>query len=380
MILSNLRSLNNRIFHRIRLTTKLMVMMLTLLALSLTASVFRSHMAQQALIADIEESIHDLSNATAVSLEQLSGEPDAGQLQKLLSRLVRKGVKEIKLLDVEKEVVASSPPQPTGRKMESTVVKGGQREYNVTAPLVDGTDVLGYIHVTFTLEDLAKANRATLIKRVTVTLLIFALGILISLYLARKYTHPLRGVVEAAKRVAAGDLTKTIEVEGADEIAELTKSFNEMVEKLRQHRELEERLREAERLSTAGKLASGIAHEIRNPLNFISLSIDHIRSRLSGTPSAGVGEVQILMGNIKDELHRLNGMVENFLTVGRPLALKRTEVDVPALMRDVVELAQHKAIEQGIEILLEQQTGLPHLHVDHAQVKTCLMNVALHAI
>jgi signal transduction histidine kinase len=379
-MLSELRSLNNRIFHRIRLTTKLVVMMLTLLALSLTASVILSQVAQQALLRDIEESINDLSSATAVSLEQLSGEPNAGQLQKLLGRLVKKGVKEIKLLDVQNKVVATSPPPQPGRKMESTVTKAGQREYNVTAPLVDGTEVLGYIHVTFTLDDLALANKATLYKRVAVTLLIFSLGILISLYLAKKYTHPLHGVVEAAKRVAAGDLTKTIEVEGADEIAELTKSFNEMVEKLRQHRELEERLREAERLSTAGKLASGIAHEIRNPLNFISLSIDHIRSRLSGSPAAGVGEVQILMGNIKDELHRLNGMVENFLTVGRPLALKKTEVDVQALMRDVVELAQQKALEQGIEVLLEEHTGIPHLHVDQAQVKTCLLNVVLNAI
>src|SRR6184192_2075858 len=377
MILSNLRSLNNRIFHRIRLTTKLMVMMLTLLALSLTASVFLSQMAQQALIADIEESIHDLSNATAVSLEQLSGEPDAGQLQKLLSRLVRKGVKEIKLLDVEKEVVASSPPQQTGRKMETTVVKGGQREYNVTAPLVDGTDVLGYIHVTFTLEDLAKANRATLIKRVAVTLLIFALGIAASLYLARKYTQPLHGVVEAAKRVAAGDLTKTIEVEGADEIAELTRSFNEMVEKLRQHRELEERLREAERLSAVGKLASGIAHEIRNPLNFISLSIDHIRSRLGGDRAA---ELQMLMSNIKDEVHRLNVMVENFLSVGKPLALKKTDVDLAGLVRDVVGLARQKAIEQGISVDVEDQ-GVPlRFHGDPVQIKTCLMNVVLNAI
>src|SRR5438552_7592384 len=380
MILSNLRSLNNRIFHRIRLTTKLMVMMLTLLALSLTASVFLSQMAQQALIADIEESIHDLSNATAVSLEQLSGEPDAGQLQKLLSRLVRKGVKEIKLLDVEKEVVASSPPQQTGRKMESTVVKGGQREYNVTAPLVDGTDVLGYIHVTFTLEDLAKANRATLIKRVTVTLLIFALGIAASLYLARKYTQPLHGVVEAAKRVAAGDLTKTIEVEGADEIAELTKSFNEMVEKLRQHRELEERLREAERLSAVGKLASGIAHEIRNPLNFISLSIDHIRSRMNASRGAGLEETQVISANIKDEIHRLNDMVENFLTVGKPLALNKTDVDVNVLIRDVVALAQQKAVEQGIEIHVQEPAAIPRLRVDPAQVKTCLMNVVLNAI
>src|SRR5947208_4346800 len=380
MILSNLRSLNNRIFHRIRLTTKLMVMMLTLLALSLTASVFLSHMAQQALIADIEESIHDLSNATAVSLEQLSGEPDAGQLQKLLSRLVRKGVKEIKLLDVEKEVVASSPPQQTGRKMESTVVKGGQREYNVTAPLVDGTDVLGYIHVTFTLEDLAKANRATLIKRVTVTLLIFALGIAASLYLARKYTQPLHGVVEAAKRVAAGDLTKTIEVEGADEIAELTKSFNEMVEKLRQHRELEERLREAERLSAVGKLASGIAHEIRNPLNFMNLSIDHIRTRLGNGQPECAAEVVALMSNIKSEIHRLNGMIENFLTVGKPLALNKSNVDLVALLREVVGLAHQKAVEQGIAIEVSEPTLIPRLQADPVQIKTCLMNVVLNAI
>src|SRR6266571_4403325 len=380
MILSNLRSLNNRIFHRIRLTTKLMVMMLTLLALSLTASVFLSHIAQQALIADIEESIHDLSNATAVSLEQLSGEPDAGQLQKLLSRMVRKGVKEIKLLDVEKEVVASSPPQQTGRKMESTVVKGGQREYNVTAPLVYCTDVLGYIHVTFTLEDLAKANRATLIKRVAVTLLIFALGIAASLYLARKYTQPLHGVVEAAKRVAAGDLTKTIEVEGADEIAELTKSFNEMVEKLRQHRELEERLREAERLSAVGKLASGIAHEIRNPLNFMNLSIDHIRTRLGSGRPEGAAEVMALMSNIKAEIHRLNDMIENFLTVGKPLALNKSDVDLVALIREVVGLAHQKAVEQGIAIEVSEATPIPRLQADPVQIKTCLMNVVLNAI
>jgi signal transduction histidine kinase len=380
MILSKLHSLNNRIFHRIRLTTKLMVKMLALLALSLSASVILSHMAQQAVIEDIEESIHDLSNATAVSLEQLSGEPDAAQLQKLLSRLVKKGVKEIKLLDVEKEVVASSPPPQAGRKMESTVIKGGQREYNVTAPLVDGNEVLGYIHVAFTLEDLAQVNRATLIKRITVTLLIFALGIAASLYLARKYTQPLQGVVEAAKRVAAGDLTKTIEVEGADEIAELTHSFNEMVEKLRQHRELEERLREAERLSAVGKLASGIAHEIRNPLNFISLSIDHIRSRLNASRAPGWGETQALIGNIKDELHRLNSMVENFLTVGKPLALNKTAVDINGLIRDVIELAQQKALEQGVEIHVDGPDTIPRLHLDRAQVKTCFMNVVLNAI
>jgi len=143
---------------------------------------------------------------------------------------------------------------------------------------------------------------------------------------------------------------------------------------------LEERLREAERLSAVGKLASGIAHEIRNPLNFISLSIDHIRSRLNASRTPGWGETQALMGNIKDEIHRLNSMVENFLSVGKPLALNKTAVDINVLIRDVIDLAQQKALEQGVEIQVERPPTIPRLHVDSAQVKTCLMNVVLNAI
>ncbi len=378
-----LRLLNNHLFHRLRLTTKLVIMMLALLVLSLTASIILSYLSQQALVQEMEESLNELSNATAVSVEQLSGEPDPAALQKLMARLGKKGVKEIKLLDVEKkEVIVSTSPQLGGaeRKIESTPTQGGKREYNVTAPLVDGKDVLGYIHVTFTLDDVAQTTKATLYKRVAVTLLIFSLGILVSLYLARKYTQPLRDVVRSAKHVAAGDLTRTIEVEGEDEIAELTRSFNEMVEKLRQHRELEERLREAERLSAVGKLASGIAHEIRNPLNFMNLSIDHIRNRLGSGRPEGTAEALALMANIKDEIHRLNTMIENFLTVGKPLTLNKSEIDLSALIQDVIGLAHQKAVEQGITIEVADEAPVPRLQADPVQIKTCLMNVVLNAI
>lgn len=377
------RLLNNHLFHRLKLTTKLVIMMLTLLVLSLTTSILLSYLSQQALVREMEDSINELSNATAVSVEQLSGEPDPAALQKLMARLGKKGVKEIKLLDVEKkEVLVSMPPQPVGgeRKIESTPTRGGKREYNVTAPLVDGKDVLGYIHVTFTLDDVAQTTKATLYKRVAVTLMIFSLGILVSLYLARKYTQPLHSVIESAKRVASGDLTKTHEVEGEDEIAELTQSFNEMVEKLRQHRELEERLREAERLSAVGKLASGIAHEIRNPLNFMNLSIDHILNRLGSGRPEGTAEALALMAKIKAEIHRLNTMIENFLTVGKPLTLNKSEIDLSTLIQDVVGLAQQKAVEQGIAIEVADEAPVARLQADPMQVKTCLMNVVLNAI
>src|SRR2546428_13844682 len=97
-----------------------------------------------------------------------------------MARLGKKGVKEIKLLDVEKKevIVSTRSPQPSGRKMESTVTKGGQREYNVTAPLVDGNEGLGYIHGPFTLDDVAQTTKPSLYKRGAVTLMIFSLGML----------------------------------------------------------------------------------------------------------------------------------------------------------------------------------------------------------
>ena len=78
-MLGTFRMVNTYLFHRLRLTTKLVIMMLALLVLSLTASVIFSYMSQQTLVQEIEESINDLSSATAVSLEQLSGEPDPAQ-------------------------------------------------------------------------------------------------------------------------------------------------------------------------------------------------------------------------------------------------------------------------------------------------------------
>src|SRR5437879_12823285 len=131
-MLPTLHALNNQLFHRLRLTTKLVIMMLALLVLSLAASILLSYLSQQALVQEMEESINDLSNATAVSVEQLSGAPDPAAFQQLMARLGQEGVKAIKLLDVEKKevIVSNQSTQPSGRKMESTVTKRGQREYN----------------------------------------------------------------------------------------------------------------------------------------------------------------------------------------------------------------------------------------------------------
>jgi signal transduction histidine kinase len=152
-----------------------------------------------------------------------------------------------------------------------------------------------------------------------------------------------------------------------------------MVDRLRANRALEARLHQAERLSAIGQLASGIAHEVRNPLNFINLSIDYLRSRFAPAADADREEFTRLVESVKGEVHRLNGMIENFLILGKPLKLDRKPCQVEVLLDDVAEVARQKAAAQRIRVEERVAPGLPAVLADAAQLKTCFMNLMVNA-
>jgi signal transduction histidine kinase len=156
-----------------------------------------------------------------------------------------------------------------------------------------------------------------------------ALILLIAWY-SRRATRPIADLAAGARRVSKGDLDFEVRAVRRDEIGTLSQTFNEMLADLRRKKELEEQLRRAEQSAVVGRLASGIAHEIRNPLNFINLTIDHLRASIA--PS---GEPARLLGMIKDEIGRLNGMVSDFLSYGRPARLKLRKLDARALINEL---------------------------------------------
>jgi signal transduction histidine kinase len=178
--------------------------------------------------------------------------------------------------------------------------------------------------------------------------------------------------------VAAGDLNQSLTVDRKDEIGDLTQSFNYMVQKLREQRRLEERLREAEHLSAVGQLARGIAHEIRNPLNFISLSIDHIKTKYLPQDSAQAEGFVKLVESMKEEIHRLDRLVRDFLDYGKPLKMDLQPVETQELLADVVEIVKAKAESDRIQII-ERYSSLPRLRMDVELMKSCLFNVVTNA-
>ena len=381
---------------KLSLRGKLLAMMFGLLMLVLATLFLMYWQAENRLITQVERHTTDLSTAIQISVERLTskGRTSEARLQDYVQRLQRRGVREISIVSNEQEVIASSNPRRVGSRVdprrkdllitarlgEENVGGFGQKTYNLFVPVVVGNQRSGYILISMILDDFSELVRVNFIKRLIATILVFGVGIGGAVLLAWTYTKPISRVVEAARRVARGNLDEHLPTSRRDEIGELNRSFNEMVERLRERAALEARLHQAERLSAIAHLASGIAHEVRNPLNSVSLIIDHLGAQFAPATPPERSEFARLTSIIKQEIQRLNTMIETFLKYGKPLELERQANDVRTLLDEVLEVAAQKAQAQQIRVERDYATDLPQVWVDGPHIKTCFLNLVLNAL
>lgn len=114
--------------------------------------------------------------------------------------------------------------------------------------------------------------------------------------------------------------------------------------------EIERRLEKAERLSALGHLAAGVAHEIRNPLNAISMASQRLKREYVPADEEKSREFQTLAGVIRDEIRRLNGIIEEFLTFSKSRRLELHEYPVTEVLQKIVNLIQEEAVSKGISL------------------------------
>ena len=371
-------------------------MMLSLLVLSIGSLFVLHFFSERALLARVRDYTEELSTAIEITQEQPGGGADLQKaVQAYAEKLRQLGVRDVSIADASAEVVqASTDPRIVGKKLgrrrgpAEYVIRGvlgddAPRSHpttsNLTVPIVVGDRRVGYVVITRILDDFSVLSQTALASRVAATLAVFALGMLLSLVLASAVSRPVQALTDAAGRVAAGNLSARVSASGSDELGALALTFNKMVERLEESRALEERLRVAERSTAMGRFASALAHEIRNPLNSISLTIDHVRSRLAPEDEARHGEFQTLMATLKSEVTRLNRLVGDFLSSGQPARLDPRPCDVGAVVRETAALVQHKARDQAIEVEVDAPPGLPATVADPELLKTCFLNLVLNA-
>ncbi len=380
-----------------RLNAKLVMIMVSLLIIAVCALFILNQYSQNDLVNEIQESSTEVSKAIQISVADLTSEAEfSSRLKDYLKNAKSRGINEVNIINNEGEIIDSSDPSKVGKRRDIRKLGKGLKAsrpahgkkkiepdsshpYDLVVPVIVGDEQLGYVHINLLLDNIRTIQHDNFLNRLAATFLVFMLGIVLTIFLARKYTKPIRRIVDSVKRVSAGDLSETFPVKSGDEIGELAANFNEMVNKLREREQLEKRLYEAEHLSRVGQLASGIAHEIRNPLNYISLAVDHLKSDLVQTCPERKTEFEELLGKIKEEVRRANYMVLNFMSYGRPLKLRLTSISYQELVEKTLPLLEDKLAEQHIEIKWDESSHSPLMEADPELLRNCLVNLITNA-
>ena len=212
----------------------------------------------------------------------------------------------------------------------------------------------------------------------TAGLLAFALAV--AVIIGWRFTIPIQKLASAARQVAAGFLDFRVDVNRRDEVGQLAGTFNEMIAGLKSKRELEERLNQSERAAVIGRLTQAVAHEIRNPLNVINLSIDHASKKYAPEDETRRKQFTRLLSSIKDEIERLKHLVSDLLNYGRPSRLAVETVDLRDLMEETLSLVRPQAEVQGVEVTIEDSTELASVSGDRERLKSFISNLAINAL
>ncbi|CAN5207482.1 HAMP domain-containing sensor histidine kinase [soil metagenome] len=213
------------------------------------------------------------------------------------------------------------------------------------------------------------------------TLLVLLLSSILTFFLVWRFTRPIADLSQAARHVAKGDLSVRVRVtKRSDEIEELAEQFNEMTAKLEQSRELETQLQEAEKSAVVGRLGSAIAHEIRNPLNYINLTLDHLRAKFAPEDKTKSEDFDKLTAQLKAEVGRINRQITDFLSYSRPTIADIQPTDARKVIKDSLLLVEGQANDSNIKISLIERENVPKIKADAEFLRSVFSNLFINAV
>ncbi len=276
---------------------------------------------------------------------------------------------------------------------ESYVFSPDRRFVFRYAPLRDEAGIAGAVRLSLSLageHDRLNKSRHLFLAYFTLDfLLLLGFG---SYLLSRIVVVPVKKLLAATERIAAGDYSQTVHVPGSAEIANLAESFNMMLKALRDKRDevdahvqsLEQANRElqtaraetirSEKMASVGLLAAGMAHEIGTPLSAIIGYAGILRDELA----TDLAKADYLR-RIEADAGRIDRIVRDLLNYARPAPVHHEEIKVTALLVETVDMLKNQGVFKLVEPILAIPEGLPPLFADRHQLQQVMTNLLINA-
>lgn len=221
-------------------------------------------------------------------------------------------------------------------------------------------------------EPLIDIQKNTLIVMIVAAVIAVQLTILLSYHLSR----PLKNLVEFCHSLGKDDGPEEtyLSLSRNDEIGVLAHAIKEMLEKIEEKKKMEKRMEQIERLASMGQMASGIAHEIRNPLAGIKTTTQVLASRLHLDDKN-----QVLFQGVTGEIDRINRIITNLLNLARPRLPQTRTVSVYDVVEQILILLDKENKDKSIRFSNRISKDLCYL-VDSDHFKQIIINLSLNAI
>ena len=265
------------------------------------------------------------------------------------------------------------------RRESSRIVGSGAAAESFHAVPLPGLehDVLGVLLIASSRRDLVELENSLLQTGVIVAAAGILLGIASSWWAAARVTRPMHRLAESAGRVAAGDWNTTVDVSSGDEIGTLARAFNGMTGELVAQRE---RLVQAERVAAWRELARRLAHELKNPLFPLQITVENMLRARDRYPEQFDEVFREGAATLLAELAQLKQIVGRFSDFAKMPAPEIQPVEFNALVTDTLKLFAGQLAQARVQAVTDLDAAVRTVPADPEQMTRVVRNLVLNAI
>jgi len=304
------------------------------------------------------------ANFVPTALADASGPvPQADSLQPLIEQVLKQSTSEtvIKTIDWTSDPASS------------------ETFHAMSLPGRNG-EVLGVLLLGSSRKELVTLRREILKTAALVALAALFIGLLLSWWVSRRITRPVEELASGARDVASGRWDTHIDVKGSDEIGQLAAAFNDMTKTLASQRE---KLVQTERVAAWRELARRLAHELRNPLFPLQITVENLQRARQLGPQQFQEVFSEATATLKAELANLNTIVGRFSDFSKMPAAQFTRVNVNEVLRNAVRLFEPQFTAVGKPSIATEyflSESLPEIDADPDLLHRAFQNLVLNAL
>lgn len=205
------------------------------------------------------------------------------------------------------------------------------------------------------------------------TLSILISFLIVSILYRLSILKSIRSLMSGITGFGEGKFDTRVVLETKDEFGELAKTFNQMAEELKQ---TQDQLIQAEKLNVIGRLASGVAHEVRNPLSIILQGLNYLENRIP-TKEEDISET---LTTLKDNVKRADKIINVLLDFSRATSLDLRPEDVNSILEVSLSLVKTRSKFENIESIMETKKDIPKVLADKNKLEQVFINILLNAV